>query len=263
MNIVISADGTHIAFDQHGSGPTLILVSGALQYRAFDQALTELAQLLAPHFTVIFYDRRGRGDSGDTLPYAVEREIEDIAALINAAGGPAFLFGISSGGALALEAALSLGDSVRKVAIYEAPYNAEPDARQAWVQYRQRLDTVLADGRSGDAVGVFMQLVGMPEDQVPMMRQDPSWPLFEAIGHTLAYDAAALGPEADIPLDRAARLEIPALIMAGDASFPFMDASAAALAQAVPQGQHRTLAGQSHEAEAAALAPVLREFFKG
>src|SRR5829696_7991695 len=147
MKTVTSKDGTTIAFDQSGKGPVVILVDGALQYRAFDQGMTQLADLLSPHFTVFHYDRRGRGDSTDTQPYAVDREIEDIEALIDEAGGSAFLYGISSGGALALEAAIKLGDKVKKLAIYEVPYNSEETARQAWKDYRNRLEELLAEGR--------------------------------------------------------------------------------------------------------------------
>src|SRR5262245_11301200 len=125
MRTVTSKDGTTIAFDRSGTGPALILVGGALEQRAWDSETAKLAALplLAQHFTVFHYDRRGRGDSTDTLPYAVEREIEDIEALIDEAGGSALVFGISSGAALAFEAALALGGKVKKLAIYEAPYN--------------------------------------------------------------------------------------------------------------------------------------------
>ena len=132
MKTVRSKDGTVIAYDQLGEGPVVILVAGALQYRAFDQGMKQLAELLSKHFTVINYDRRGRGDSTDTQPYALDREIEDIEALIDATGGSASLYGISSGGALAMEAALKLGDKVKKLAIYEVPYNSDPAAMQAW-----------------------------------------------------------------------------------------------------------------------------------
>src|SRR5205085_3673302 len=131
-----SADGTTIAFDQLGKGPAVILVGGALEQRAMDSETAQLAPLLAQHFTVFHYDRRGRGDSTDTQPFAVEREIEDIEALINEAGGSAFLFGISSGAALAMEAAIELGIKVKKLAIYEAPYNSDEVARKAWTEYR-------------------------------------------------------------------------------------------------------------------------------
>src|SRR5947199_9941854 len=165
MKKVQSVDGTTIAYDQVGQGPAVILVNGALGYRAMG-FLSPLATRLSPHFTVLDYDRRGRGDSTDTQPYAVEREIEDIDALITEAGDSAFLFGISSGAALALEAAIKLGDKVKKLAMYEAPYNDDEAARQAWKAYRKQLAEVLAHSRRGDALALFMLLVGMPADHL-------------------------------------------------------------------------------------------------
>lgn len=265
MKTVTSKDGTTIAFDQSGSGPSLILVGGAFEQRAMDTETAKLAALplLNQHFTVFHYDRRGRGDSTDTQPYALEREIEDIEALINEAGGSAFLFGISSGAGLALEAALALNGKVRKLAIYEAPYNDDASARQAWKDYRKQLKEVLAENRRGDAVGLFMMLLGMPADQLDGMRQHPMWAMFEAVAPTLAYDAAALGEDASVPTQRAARLAIPALIMDGGATeWPFMHVTAVALANAIPNAKHRTLEGQTHEVAAEALAPVLIEFFE-
>ena len=263
MKTVTSKDGTTIAFDQWGEGPTVILVDGALQYRAFDQGMVPLAELLAPHFTVIHYDRRGRGDSSDTQPYALEREIEDIEALIDEAGGSASLYGISSGAALAMEAAIELGDKVSKLAMYEAPYNDDEAAQQAWRKYVKELRELLDAGRKGDAVGLFMMLVGASPEDVEGIRQTPMWPLWESIGHTLAYDhIAALGEDAAIPTERAARVNLPALIMDGSESFPFMHSTALTLANAMPKGKHRTVEGQTHEVSAEALAPLLIEFFK-
>lgn len=263
MNTVTSQDGTIIAFEQSGTGPALILVAGAIQYRAFDQGLAELTSLLSAHLTVISYDRRGRGESTDTYPYALQREIEDIEALIDQAGGSAFVYGISSGGVLALEATIALGKKIKKLAIYEAPCNDDRSAQQAWQAYTQQLKTLLAANRRGDAVALFMRLVGATDDQIAEVRSTPVWPLFEAVAPTLAYDhIAILGEDAEIPLTQAARVAVPALIMDGAASFPFMHVTALALAKAMPHGQHRTLAGQTHEVTAAAIAPVLIEFFR-
>lgn len=263
MKTVTSKDGTAIAFDQWGSGPAIILVDGALQYRAFDQGMVQLAELLSQHFTVLHYDRRGRGDSTDTLPYALEREIEDIEAIIDEAGGSASLYGISSGAALAMEAAITLPNKVSKLAMFEAPYNDDEAARQAWKEYVKQLRALLADGRKGDAVGLFMMLVGASAEDVEGIRQTPMWPLWESIGHTLAYDhIAALGEEAAIPTERAARVAMPALVMDGSESFPFMHTTALTLANAMPKGQHHTVEGQTHEVSAEALAPVLIDFFK-
>ena len=194
MNKVISKDGTQIAYETKGSGPAVILVDGALCYRSFGP-MPHLAELLAPRFTVYIYDRRGRGESGNSKPYAIEREVEDIEALIKAAGGSAFVYGISSGACLALEAAIKLGDKIRKLAMYEPPYNSEEAARQAWREYRKKLAELLAAGRRGDAAALFMGFVGTPADQIDGMRQAPMWPMFEAVAPTLAYDAAAMGED--------------------------------------------------------------------
>jgi pimeloyl-ACP methyl ester carboxylesterase len=262
MKTVTSKDGTTIAFDQSGNGPAVILVDGALQYRAFDQGMKELSDLLSIHFTVYHYDRRGRGDSTDTQPYAVVREVEDIEALIDTAGGSASLFGISSGAALAFEASLALDGKVQKLAMYEAPYNDDVAARQGWREYRQKLENITAAGRAGDAVGLFMMLVGMPADQVEGMKQHPMWPLWEAVGLTLAYDAAVMGGDSSVPHGKAARVSVPTLVMDGSDSFPFMHGTALALAKAIPNAQHRTLQGQTHDVAAEILAPVLVQFFK-
>jgi pimeloyl-ACP methyl ester carboxylesterase len=221
----------------------------------------QLAPLLAEHFTVFHYDRRGRGDSTDTQPYAVAREIEDIDALITEAGGSAFLFGISSGAALALEAAIEMGEKVKKLAMYEAPYNDEEAARQAWKTYRKQLADVLARGRRGDALALFMMLVGMPSEHLDAVRQHPLWPMWEAAATTLAYDAAVMGEDASVPTEKATRVAVPTLVMDGEASFPFMHVTALTLANAIPHARHRTLLGQTHEVEAAVLAPVLVQFF--
>jgi pimeloyl-ACP methyl ester carboxylesterase len=261
MKKVQSADGTTIAFDQLGKGPAIILVGGALEQRAMDSETAQLAPLLAQHFTVFHYDRRGRGESTDTLPYAVEREIEDIEALITEAGGQAAVFGISSSAALAMEAAIKLGDKVKKLAMYEVPYNSDEAARQAWRDYRKQLAEVLAQGRRGDALALFMLLTGMPAEHLERVRQHPMWPMWEAVAPTLAYDAAVLGEDASVPTEKAASVAVPTLVMDGSASYPFMHITAMALANAIPNAEHRTLEGQTHEVAVEALAPVLVEFF--
>jgi pimeloyl-ACP methyl ester carboxylesterase len=247
----------------------VILVNGALQYRAFDQGMSQLADLLAPHFTVIHYDRRGRGDSADALAdsfepeVALEKEIEDIESLIDNAGQSASLYGISSGGALALEAAARLGDKIEKLAIYEVPYNDDPAAQQAWKEYVKQLEELLAAGRKGDAVGLFMRLVGASAEQVEEMRQHPMWPLWESVAPSLAYDHIAdLGEDAGVPTETVAKVTAPTLLITGSASFPFMHETARKLARDIPHAQQQVLEGQTHEVAADALAPVLIEFFK-
>jgi len=265
MLTVTSQDGTRIAYDRAGQGPAVILVEGATGYRAFGFSPV-LAQLLAPDFTVYSYDRRGRGESGDTLPYAVAREVEDIDALITAAGGSASIYGISSGAALALEAAIGLQGKVTKLALYEASYDDSETGVAVWHTYRAKLTEALAADRRGDAVALFMSIVGVPAEMIDGMRQSPQWSVFEAIAPTLAYDAACLGPDRTVPTERAAAVTAPTLVMDGGANIeimPFMRASAVALAAAIPNAQHRTLEGQRHDVDSQVLAPVLAEFFGG
>ena len=262
MQKVTSKDGTQIAYDQQGQGPAVILVDGALCFRSFGP-MPGLAKLLEPDFTVYTYDRRGRGDSSDTKPYAVEREVEDIEGLIKAAGNSAYLCGLSSGAALALEAAIRLGDKVKKLALYEAPYNSDQAALQEYKDYRKQLGELLAAGRRGDAAVLFMKFVGTPTDMVDGMRQSPMWSVFEAVAPTLAYDAADLGEDRTVPTQRAAWVTASTLAMNGSASFPFMYDTAKAIANAIPHAQLRTLEGQRHDVSMEVLAPVLVDFFKG
>lgn len=258
---VASKDGTKIAYDKIGHGPAVILVAGALCSRLFWSG-PELAKLLARSFTVYNYDRRGRGDSGDTKPYAVAREIEDIEALIDEADGSAYLYGHSSGAALALEAALRLDNTVKKLAMYEAPYNDAAEAQRAWKEYIKQLTEALAADRRGDAVALFMELVGTPADQIEAMCHAPTWPMFEAIAPTLAYDhCAILGEDGSVPSKRAASVIVPTLVMNGGASYAFMYDTARVLSQAMPHGQLRTLEGQRHDVDPKVLALVLVEFF--
>ena len=181
MKKVTSKDGTTIAFDQGGAGPPLILVGGATATR---RDYVPLAAVLAPHFTVFSYDRRGRGDSGDTLPYAVEREIEDMDAVINEAGGSAFVFGHSSGAVLALEAARTLPSKITKLAVYEPPFIVDNSRSPLPEDYVAQLNAAIAAGRRGDAVEILMtKTVGVPAPFVAQMRNDPSWAAFEAVAH--------------------------------------------------------------------------------
>ena len=260
MDTVNSADGTKIAYDKQGSGPALILVDGALCSRSTGSK-AKLVGLLAPHFTVYSYDRRGRGDSGDTSPYAVQREVEDIGTLIEQAGGTACLYGHSSGGCLALEAAVELGGKVRKLAMYEVPYNDDPGARPAWQEYLRQLTEALEAGRRGDAAALFMRYVGVPPQHIDGIRRSPFWAGVEAIAPTLAYDhSAIMGEDASVPASRAARVRVPALAMYGTASPAFMHDTARTLSRAMPAAELRALDGQKHEVNPAVLAPVLAQF---
>jgi pimeloyl-ACP methyl ester carboxylesterase len=263
MSKVTSKDGTQIAYDKKGSGPALILVDGALCYRSFGP-MTKLSELLVPHFSVITYDRRGRGESTNSKPYSIEREVEDIDALIKTAGGSAYVFGTSSGACLAMEATVKLGNKVKMLAMYEPPYNSIESARRNFEEYQNQLNNTLAAGNRGAAIGLFMQLVGTPAAQVEGMKQAPVWPMFEAVAPTLAYDAAVMGRDGSIPIERAAKVTVPTLVMDGGASLefmPFMRETAISLAKTIPNAQHRVLEGQRHDVNVEVLAPVLVEFF--
>jgi pimeloyl-ACP methyl ester carboxylesterase len=261
MPAVISKDGTKIAYDKVGKGPAVILVEGAT---VTGEASKPLAKLLASDFTVYSYDRRGRGDSTDTKPYSAEKEVEDIEALIDAAGGTAYLYGISGGAALSLEAAMSLGDKVKKLALYEAPYDSSEAGIKAWREFKTKLTELLAaDDRNG-ALTLFMKFVGVPDEAIEGMRRGPEWKSMEAIAHTLAYDAAVVGEDSVVPSDRAAGVTAPVLVMDGGASkefMPFMHVTAEQLTKAIPAAQHQTLEGQGHDVDEKVLAPVLLEFF--
>ena len=259
MKTIFSKDGTPIVFDQSGQGAAIILVTGALTTRA---DWTSLAASLAQYFSVFVYDRRGRGESGDTAPYAVEREIEDLEAMITEAGGSAFVFGHSSGAVLALEAACKLGKSIEKLAIYEAPYNDEQEAKRTWGEYIQRLTELLAADRRGEAIALFMELVGTPPEHIEAARHSPAWSKLEALAPTLAYDhRGIMGQDGAIPVEQAAQVLVPTLVMNGSASYPFMYETALTLSKVIPHAQLRTLEGQDHRLVADALVPVLREFF--
>ncbi len=256
METVSSDDGTSIAFERVGAGPPVVLVCGGSVDRMSN---APLAQLLAADFTVLNYDRRGRGDSGDTLPYAVEREIEDIGAVIGAAGGTAHLFGSSSGAALALEAAAS-GLPISKLALWEPPFILDESARPP-LDTAETYEELVAVGRRGDAVEFFMtKVVGMPAEFVEQARTQPWWPATEALAHTLAYDARIMG-DYSIPTDRADSVKAPTIVLAGGTDFPWMRESAQALADALPDGRARFLEGQGHDVDPTVLAPAMAEFF--
>ncbi|MGC9665161.1 alpha/beta fold hydrolase [Planosporangium sp. 12N6] len=258
MTKVTSRDGTTIACERVGEGPALVLVDGAMCYRAFGP-LPALARVLAPDFTVYTYDRRGRGGSGDTAPYAVDREVEDLEVVIEAAGGSAYVYGISSGAALALTAAAS-GPAITKLALYEPPYTAEDGDTAQVAAYNRQIIDLLAAGRRGDAVERFMSGVGLPAEAIAGMRQSPAWPVFEGVAPTLAYDFAVLG-DGTVPRERAAHVTVPTLVAAGGASPESLRRPAKALADAIPGATHRVLEGQTHEVSPDAIAAVLREFF--
>ena len=256
-----SKDGTTITFDRLGDEPAVIVVGGTI----CDRAITRpLAEELARQFTVINYDRRGRGDSGDSAPYAVEREIEDLAALIAEAGGTTSVYGHSSGAGLALRAAAH-GVPISKLVLHEPPYVPDGEKeRRISREYAERLKVMLAEGRRGDAVALFMTTVGMPPEMVEGMRDEPWWAGLEAIAPTLAYDSEVMGDLSrggTIPVDLVGRVTSPTLVFAGGASPAWMIDVARQIAGALPNGRYRVLKGQEHVVPPGLLAPVLTEFY--
>ncbi len=292
MRTVLSKDGTRIAFDQSGKGPALILVVGAFNDRSTG---VPLAQLLEQHFTVVNYDRRGRGASGDTAPYAVEREIEDLEALIAEAGGSAYVFGFSSGGILSLKAAAQ-GLAISKLVLYEPPLIFKPASDNAPspdlpdegrgrgrlgggltggepsieinhsrvhtpADLPAQLAELVAAGRRGDAVELFQtKVVGIPPEVVTQLRHAPFRPALEKMAQTLVYEAIIAGTTYS-PAEFAASVRIPTLVLVGGESPAFLQDAAKLLADSLPNGQYRSLEGQTHDIVAPVVAPILEEFF--
>jgi pimeloyl-ACP methyl ester carboxylesterase len=257
VNKVTSSDGTTIAYDRTGAGPAVVLVGGAFSERQHP-VMAQLAALMSEDYTVYNYDRRGRGDSGDTAPYAVEREIEDLDAVIGGAGGSAAVFGLSSGAALALEGA-ARGLNITKLVAYDPPYVPDGFPRPP-ADFGSQLGELVAAGKRGEAVEVFMTKgMGMPVEFVAPMRAAPMWPGLESLAHTLPYDVALLG-DGSVPTERITSIAAPTLVVNAGTTPPMApDAIAAAIAGA----QRRTLQDQSHDVSPDAIAPVLKEFFAG
>jgi pimeloyl-ACP methyl ester carboxylesterase len=261
MATVTSEDGTTIVFDKVGDGPAVILVTGATATRGSN---AELVKLLSENFTVINYDRRGRGESGNNSPEAsLDREVEDIAALIVEAGGSAALYGISSGGALVLEAAAS-GLNVSKVAVYEVPYSVDEDARERAREYGRNVAAAVAEGRDGDAADLFLGLVGLPPDMIAGMHHAPIWPDMVAVAPTLVFDAEALGFASRggaMPEERIASITAPTLVLDGGATWPWMREVQQRIAKTLPNAEYGTLDDQTHDVSPAVLVPALTKFF--
>ncbi|HEY8474594.1 MAG TPA: alpha/beta hydrolase [Natronosporangium sp.] len=255
MEKITSRDGTEIAFDQLGTGPPVILVAGASCDRTVD---APIAEGLAQQFTVLNYDRRGRGDSGDTPPYAVAREVEDIAALLDAAGGRAIVIGLSSGAALAAEAAAA-GLPIERLVMWEPPFAIDPAAVERARGYRERLTELLAEGRRADALAHFMTFVGLPPEAVEGVKQSPYWEVGVGLAGTLGYDAAIMG-DSTIPIERYRTIRVPSLVLAGSESPAFLRRAAELTAEAIPGARYQVLAGQDHNVAGEALAPAVAAF---
>jgi pimeloyl-ACP methyl ester carboxylesterase len=257
-----SADGTRIAYETSGSGPVLVLVDGAFCYREFGPA-RDLAKTLSDDFTVVIYDRRGRGESGDTLPYAPEREFEDLHAVIDAAGGDAFVMGQSSGAGLAYRAAAA-GVPMRKLIGYEAPWvGLRTNKDGSTKDYHRDLDRLIDTGANAKAISYFMvDMIGAPRFVPLMMRimAAKEWAKLLKVAPTLRYDAAVMG-DFTVPEAELGRVHVPTLALAGSKGAPEMRAAQEQVAAAIPHAEHAVLAGQTHQVSPAALEPQFRRFF--
>lgn len=264
MKKVISKDGTPIAYEQLGKGQPIILVDGALCYRSFGP-MPKLAPLLADHFTVVYYDRRGRGDSGDTAPYAIEREVEDLQAIIDALSEPVYIYGISSGAALALHAANKL--NIKKLALYEPPFLLDNSLPPRSEDYLEQLAELLASDRRGDMVKLFMKTVGVPGVFIAIMQLMPMWPKLKAVAHTLIYDFTILGdtgsgkPFSSELAKLITSIKAPTLMIAGGKSPQWLHHSVKTVANTIPGAKIRVLEGQTHNVKPEALSPMLMDFF--
>lgn len=256
LNRAESRDGTLIAYEQRGEGPPVVLVGGALCTAASD---APLASLLAPHFRVFTYDRRGRGASGDTAPYTVEREIEDLATVIAETGGNASVHGMSSGAALALKAAAA-GLPIAQLSVYEPPFDPGVSAREQPAAYVGQLRQLVTQGRRGEALALFLTEVGMDQEALEGMRQTPIWADMEAVAHTLVHDHEVMG-NGHVPVRLLRSVTQRVMVVDGGASPAWMREAARVVSDSLPHGRHRTLTGQTHEVAPQALAPLLTEFF--
>jgi pimeloyl-ACP methyl ester carboxylesterase len=255
---VLSNDGTRIAFERGGEGPPVILVGGALSsgLRSFPPIL-ELADHLAGRFTAYRFDRRGRGDSGDTMPYAVQREVEDLHALIADAGGSAAVYGFSSGAVLALEAAAA-GAAITGLVLLEPPLPSGDEGEGSLTE----LGELLAAGRRGDAVARFLSGVGLPPESIHEMRESPDWSALESMAHTMLYDGEITEDEG-LWAERAASVKTPALVLFSEGTSGYLGESARLAAAAIPGARLQILPGEFHEVAPATLAAEINRFLGG
>jgi len=259
--ITTSRDGTTIAFTKRGFGPPLIIVDGAFCYRENGPA-TELAKLLAQHFTVFTYDRRGRGESGDTPPYAIEREIDDLRAIVDEAGGMADVVGVSSGAALALQAVAN-GANVKKLVLYEPPYVTNGDRPKSQGDPKIHIQQLVSAGDRAGGVKFFLaDVVGVPRPIVLAMPvfMRRNWQRMEQVAHTLPYDLT-ICDDRSVLKERSASISVPTLVLGGEKSPTVLRDAVSAVAKALPNARSKCLAGQDHNFSAAIVAPLVVDFF--
>lgn len=259
MGRIRSKDGSPIYYEQYGDGPPLILVDGAFCNSSFGP-MPDLAPLLAEQFTVFIYDRRGRGKSGDQSRYDVEREVKDLDAIINEAGGSAYVFGMSSGGILSLRAAAS-GCNIKKLAVYEPPISVDMQEHQIAKANAKKLQKLITSGKRTEAVKYFLkEAVEMYAFVVFVMRWLPVWKKMKEVAHTLPYDAS-ITAEWPISVLSERNIDVPLYILGGEKSSESLHRSVHSLTDAIPHARSRMLEGQSHNVKPKVLAPELIKFF--
>ena len=256
MDLIHSRDGTAIAHDRLGQGPVLIYVTGATCFRSFRPVLQH-ARALAADFTVIHYDRRGRGDSGDTPPYAIDRELDDLEALIDVHGGQAIVYGHSSGAVLAAEAGLRLGRKIQRLVLYDPAY-PHRDERPSYNALADRVERLLHQQQPAAALRSFLLGIGMPRPFVWLLPLMPDWKRMVRLAPTLAYDIVLTRHL--VPAERLARLQVPTLVVVGEKSPAGMRIVGAELEHCIPGARLEMLAGQGHMVDAKALLPLLCDF---
>ncbi|MGP3973947.1 alpha/beta fold hydrolase [Streptomyces sp. 8N114] len=265
VRFATSSDGTELAYEQFGEGPPVVLTGGALATRTAGVPLA--GELAALGLSGVVYDRRGRGDSGDTEPYAPAQEGADLAAVAEALGGGAaeaevFAFGMSSGGLVVLEAAARTGVALSRLVLFEPPFTGAAGQLQDPVRVARLTELIGQEDRS-EAVAYFLaEIIGLPPQAVEGARRSPGWDDMKKIAHTLSYDTTLLG-DATLPTDTLAAVRVPTLVLSSDASTPVLQEAARATAEALPYGEHRTLPGAFHQVPPEDLAPVVRDFLTG
>ncbi|MBM7583598.1 pimeloyl-ACP methyl ester carboxylesterase [Bacillus pakistanensis] len=259
MKTTQSKDGTTLAYDVFGKGPALIFITGATCFRSFEPVVHD-AKVFAEQFTVYNYDRRGRGDSGNTLPYTIERELEDIEAMIDAAGGTAYVYGHSSGAILGLEAAMRLGGKVRKLVMYDPAYANDDANQKEFKELSQGLYKLLYSGKNDEAISIFLEGIGIPKEVITGMRQSPQWETMVALAPTLAYDTTLA---MDLPpIARASQLTTPAQIIVGEESPSSIHEVAYQLSEGIPNSDFSMLEGQDHMPNPEVVLTIFSKFLK-
>lgn len=259
MKTVKSKDGTVLAYNTYGAGPALVCITGAGTFRQFKPVVKE-AKTFAKEFTVYSYDRRGRGDSGNTLPYSLDREIEDIEAIIDAAGGEAYIYGHSSGAVLALEAALRIEPKISKAIIHDASYVHDQTEKRSYAVLRSKVQSFIDAGENAGAMRAFLKGIGLPKAFVYLLQFTPDWRMMTKLAPTLEYDMTLTS---DIPpLDRLSAIKVPIQVVYGGKNPVGIEDVAEQLVRTIPNAALIRLDKQTHIVKPNVILPLLTKFFK-